>query len=148
MGCSASVSASVATDIKKYPFQKEFGKVSLLNGDGSVVMTGTIVPVGQRSQIFGRIRMTPQLKIKSSEDGLEYDQAAWIAKHNQQVKYESIYASDPVAAKAYAESVQKVLDADYCSSRSSHSSHYSRSCTPPVQRTTVYGMRNPECEWY
>jgi len=122
-----------------------FGKVSILNGDGSLITTGTIVPV---EQCLGRGDKVVVLKIKSSENGGMYDQAAWIAKHNQQVKYESIYASDPVAAKAYAESVQKVLDADYCSSRSSHSSHYSRSCTPPVQRTTVYGMRNPECEWY
>ena len=141
MGCSASVSASVATDIKKNPFQKEFGKVSLLNGDGSVIMTGTIVPVGQRSQIFGRIRMTPELKIKSNEDGVVYDQAAWIAKHNQQVKYESVYASDPVAAKAYAENVQKAVEA----ARTPHTPQTPRPRQMPMApiRRTVFGFAQP-----
>lgn len=115
-----------------------FGKVSMLNGDGSLITTGTIVPVKEYAGINQTIIV---LKIKSSEDGSVHDQKLWIDNYNHQVRCESIYASDPAAAKAYAESVQKAVDA--ISSRAPQ--------TPrpiPVRRTTVYGMRNPECEWY
>jgi hypothetical protein len=104
-----SMSASVY--VPNTDQEKILGKVSILNGDGSTITTGTIVPVGQRSQTFGRITMTPQLKIKSSEDGVQYDQADWISKYNSQIKRESVYASDPVAAKAYAENVEKAVEA-------------------------------------
>lgn len=133
MGCSASVSAAVP--------EKTFGKVSMLNGDGSLVSSGIIVPVGQRSQIFGRIRMTPELKIKSNEDGLEYDQAAWIAKYNGQIKHESVYASDPLAAKAYAENVHKAVEAAR-TPRTPQTPRPRQILTPPLRRT-VFGIPQP-----
>ena len=135
MGCSASVSATVSVP------EKTFGKVSMLNGDGSVVSSGIIVPVGQRSQIFGRIRMTPELKIKSNEDGVEYDQAVWISKYNVQVKHESVYASDPMAAKAYAENVQKEIDATR-TPRTPQTPRPRQMPMAPVRRT-VFGFAQP-----
>jgi hypothetical protein len=90
MGCSASVSASVSgsavvSTIQSFP-EKRFGKVSILNGDRSIIATGTIVPGGERTQLFGRIRMNPILKIKSDEDGTTYDQDGWITKYKDKVK--------------------------------------------------------------
>ena len=117
--------------------RNSFGKVSMLNGDGSLITTGTIVPV---KEYAGTNQTIIVLKIKSSEDGVVYDQKLWIDNYNREVRCESIYASDPAAAKAYAESVQKAVDAI--------SPQTPRPA--PVRRTTttVYGMRNPECEWY
>ena len=127
--------------VSKTGQEKTFGKVSMLNGDGSTITTGTIVPVGQRSQIFGRIQMTPQLKIKSSEDGLEYDQAAWIAKYTSQFNNESVYASDPVAAKAYAENVQKAVEAA-STPRTPQTPRPRQMSIAPVRRT-VFGFAQP-----
>ncbi len=127
------------------PSEKTFGKVSILNGDGSLISTGTIVPEGQRIQIFGRIRMSPVLKIKSDDDGVKYDQVDWISKHNHQVKRESIYASDPEAAKAYAENVQKATDAANAARNAPRTPvppRTPRPIVPPVQKT-VFGMRQP-----
>jgi hypothetical protein len=111
--------------------KKMFGKVSMLNGDGSIITTGTIVPVRQTTTII--------LQIKSNDDGVKYDQADWIAKYDGQVQRESIYASNPEASRAYAENFKKAIDA-------AHSLLAFAPPTPrPVRRTI---MRSPECEWY
>jgi hypothetical protein len=121
------------------PPEKKFGKVSLLNGDGSIITTGTIVTQGERTQYFGRIRMNPVLKVRSDEDGNTYEQAAWIARYNSQIKRESVYASDPVAAKAYTENVQKALD----TSRTPRTPRTPRPMQyAPLQRT-VFGIPRP-----
>ena len=132
---------SASVYVSKPAQEKTYGKVSMLNGDGSTITTGTIVPVGQRSQIFGRIRMTPELKIKSNEDGVEYDQAAWIAKYNSEIKRESVYASDPVAAKAYAENVQKAVEAAH-TQRTPQTPRPRQMPVAPVRRT-VFGFAQP-----
>ena len=59
--------------------EKTFGKVSMLNDDGSIITTGTIVPVRQSTECFGKTRTVVVLKIKSNDDGKEYDQATWIS---------------------------------------------------------------------
>ena len=106
----------------------------MLNGDGSIITTGTIVPV---MQFFGRNRPVTILQIKSNDDGLSYEQADWIAKYDEQVERESIYASDPEASKAYAENIQKAIDAALGAAAPP---------TPrPVRRTVA---RSPECEWF
>jgi hypothetical protein len=87
--------------------------------------------------------MSPVLKIKSDDDGVKYDQVDWIAKHNHQVKRESIYASDPEAAKAYAENVQKATDAANAARNAPRTPlppRTPRPIVPPVQKT-VFGMR-------
>ena len=152
MGCSASisdvsavsdVSAASAVSVVHLP-EKRFGKVSILNGDCSIIATGTIVPVGERTQTFGRIRMNPALKIKSHEDGQTYEQAGWIDKYNGKVKRESVYARDPVAAKAYAENAQRMIDA--ANTPTPRAPRTPRPVVaplaPPVRRT-VFGMRQP-----
>jgi hypothetical protein len=131
------VSSPVRTTI---PQEKTFGKVTMMNSDGSVVSSGTIVPEGERTQMFGRIHMNPILKIKSDEDGTKYDQAAWIAKYGAQVKRESVYASDPVAAKSYAEGVQKAMN-DATTPRLPQTPR-PRPTPPPVRRT-VFGIPQP-----
>lgn len=133
----SSTSASTAAP-SLFP-EKTFGKVSILNGDGSLISTGTIVPEGQRTQMFGRIRMNPVLQIKSDDDGVKYDQDVWISKYNHQVKRESAYASDPEAAKAYAENVQKAAST---APRTPVPPRTPRPFVPPVQKT-VFGMRQP-----
>jgi hypothetical protein len=111
---------------------KKFGKVTMLNGDGSIITTGTIVPV---MQYFGRNQTVTTLQIRSNDDGLSYEQADWIAKYDEQVDRESIYASDPEASKAFAEKIQKAIDAAL-----------TVPSTPrPVRRTVA---RSPECEWF
>lgn len=143
MGCSASVSISASASSTIPSFHEiRFGKVSILNGDRSIIATGTIVPVGERTQLFGRIRMNPVLKIKSDEDGNTYDQAGWITKYNGQVKRKSVYASDPVAAKAYAENVQKMIDAANTPAPRAPRTPRPVVAPPPVRRT-VFGMRQP-----
>jgi hypothetical protein len=113
---------------------KRFGKVTMLNGDGSIITTGTIVPV---MQYFGRNQTVTTLQIRSNDDGLSYEQADWIAKYDEQVDRESIYASDPEASKAFAEKIQKAIDAALGVAVPS---------TPrPVRRTVA---RSPECEWF
>ncbi len=141
MGCSTSVSVVRSTTVPPPP-EKTYGKVSILNSDGSVVTTGTIVPEGERTQMFGRIRMNPVLKIKSDDDGVKYDQDAWITKHNSQVKRESVYASDPEAGKAYAENVQKALAARNAPAPQKFAPRTPRPVLAPVQKT-VFGMRQP-----
>jgi hypothetical protein len=147
MGCSTSTSASAvsasAASVVAPPLQeKTFGKVSILNGDCSIIATGTIVPEGERTQLFGRIRMNPVLKIKSDEDGVKYDQAGWITKYNGQIKRKSVYASDPVAAKAYAENVQKMIDAANTPTPRAPRTPRPVVAPHPVRRT-VFGMRQP-----
>jgi hypothetical protein len=122
------------------PQEKTFGKVTMMNSDGSVVSSGTIVPEGERTQMFGRIHMNPGLKIKSDEDGTKYDQAAWIAKYGAQVKRESVYASDPVAAKSYAEKIQKEIN-DAATPRPPQTPR-PRPTPPPIRRT-VFGIPQP-----
>jgi len=125
--------------------EKIFGKVSILNGNGSLIATGTIVPIGQRTQLNGRIRMNPILEIKSDDDGKTYDQAAWITKYNDKVNRQSVYASDPEAAKAYAENVKKANDAAAAAHNAPRTPVPPRTPRPfvaPVQRT-VFGMRQP-----
>ncbi len=146
MGCSTSTSASAvsasAASVVAPPLQeKTFGKVSILNGDCSIIATGTIVPDGIRTQLFGRIHMNPVLKIKSHEDGFKYDQAGWITKYNGQVKRISVYASDPVAAKAYAENVQKMIDT--ANTSTPRAPRTPRPVAPNPVRRTVFGMRQP-----
>ena len=153
MGCSTSIASSCVQKqslnpscLSMFDFppppEKKFGKVSLLNGDGSIITTGTIVPQGERTQYFGRIRMNPVLKVRSDEDGNTYEQAAWIARYNSQIKRESVYASDPVAAKAYAENVQKALDTP----RTPRTPQTPRTLRPmqyvPIRRT-VFGIPQP-----
>ena len=157
MGCSSSSSFSSvfdqsiqihSPDLPSPPppqsiQEKNFGKVSILNSDGSVVTTGTIVPEGERTQYFGRIRMNPVLKIKSDDDGVKYDQDAWIAKFKNQVKRDSVYASDPEAGKAYAENVRKAIDAlNNPASQKFAPPRTPRPVVAPVQKT-VFGMRQP-----
>ena len=119
--------------------EKNFGKVSILNGDGSLVAAGTIVPESQRIQMFGRIHMNPTLKIKSDQDGVMYDQGAWITSYNSQVKRESVYASDPKSAKAYAENFKKMVEA---SASTPHAPRTPRPVLAPVRRT-VFGIPQP-----
>ena len=105
--------------------------MSMLNGDGSIITSGTIVPVRQTVR-----QTTIVLQIKSHDDGVSYEQAEWIAKYDGQVERESIYASDPEAAKSYAANLQKAIDAALCAAPP----------TPrPVRRTVA---RSPECEWF
>jgi hypothetical protein len=115
---------------------KKYGKVSMLNGDGSIITTGTIVPVMQH---FGRNQTVTTLQIKSNDDGLSYEQADWIAKYDEQVDRESIYASDPEASNAFAEKIQKAIDAAIAAAAPP-------TPRPPVRRRTV--TRSPECEWF
>ena len=136
MGCFAS---SVST-VPSLP-ENKFGKVSILNGDGSVIATGAVVPVGERMQLFGRISMNPNLKIRSDDDGHVYEQVDWIAKYKNQVKRESVYASDPEAAKAYAENVQKATAA-MNATRVPIAPRTPRPMPPPVRRT-VFGVPQP-----
>ena len=154
MGCSASVSiqrhSSDHPSIIQSSFQeKTFGKVTILNGDGSIITSGKIVPVGERTQIFGRIRMNPALKIKSDEDGNTYEQKEWIAKYNGQVKRESVYASDPVTAKAYREKIQNEKDAAAAAAentpRTPQTPQTPRLRQMPITpiRKTVFGIPQP-----
>ena len=109
----------------------------MLNGDGSIITTGTIVPV---RQYFGRNPTVTTLQIRSNDDGLSYEQADWIAKYDEQVDRESIYASDPEASKAFAEKIQKAIDAAAAAALATAPQ------TPrPVRRTVA---RSPECEWF
>ena len=122
--------------------EKTFGKVSILNGDGSFITSGTIVSEGERTQLFGRIKMNPVLKIKSDDDGVKYDQDAWIAKFKNQVKRDSVYASDPQAGKAYAENFQKAIAARNAPAPQTFAPRTPRPVVAPVQKT-VFGMRQP-----
>lgn len=131
-----------ANDMTPYPPEKTYGKVSILNSDGSVLTTGVIVPMGERTQYFGRIQMKPVLKIKSDNDGLHYDQGAWIDSFKHKVKRESVYASDPVSAKAYTENFQKAIAARNAPSPQKFVPRTPRPVVAPVQKT-VFGMRQP-----
>jgi len=148
MGCFTSISGSDALSSNSLPpsiqetKERTYGKVTMLNSDGSVVAAGTIVPVGERTQLHGRIRMNPVLKIKSDEDNNMYDQAVWIAKCARHVKHKSVYASDPEAAKAYVANVQKANDAAAAAAAARNAPRTPRPVVPPVQRT-VFSMRQP-----
>ena len=141
MGCSSSSSFSSPPPSQSIQ-EKNFGKVSMLNGDGSVVSTGMIVPEGERTQCFGRIRMNPVLKIKSDDDGVKYDQGAWIDSFKHKVKRESVYASDPVSAQAYAENLRKAVAARNAPALQKFAPRTPRPVVAPVQKT-VFGMRQP-----
>ena len=130
-----------ANDMIPCPPEKTFGKVSILNSDGSVLTTGVIVPVGERTQYFGRIHMKPVLKIKSN-NGFYYEQADWIDTFKHKVKRESVYASDPVSAKAYAENFQKAIAARNAPAPKKFAPPTPRPVVAPVQKT-VFGMRQP-----
>lgn len=123
--------------------EKKFGKVSLKNGDGSVVSSGTIVPIGKRSQTFGRITMSPTLMIRS-EDGTTYEQKKWIEKHNGRVKHDSVYASDPAAAKAYSENFQKAFNSTTNTLPSTPRTLRQMPLTPV--RRTVFGIPQPQLQ--
>lgn len=136
MGCFASYTSTIPS----LP-EKKFGKVSILNGDGSVIATGAVVPMGERTQLFGRIRMNPDLKVRSDDDGKIYEQVDWIAKYKSQVKRESVYAYDPEAAKAYAENFQKAVTA-INATRIPIAPRTPRPAPAPVRRT-VFGIPQP-----
>ena len=151
MGCSTSIRASDASSPTsshpsvKQTGEKTFGKVSMFNGDGSLITSGTIVPVGERTQLFGRIQMNPTLKIRSDKDGITYDQANWVNNYRGKVKHKSVYASDPEAGKAYAEKVQRAAAAAAAAAaapRTPVPHRTPRPVVPPVQRT-VFGMHQP-----
>ena len=118
--------------------EKTFGKVSFLNSDGSVFTSGVIVPEGQITRYFGRITSKPVLKIKSTSDGIVYTQEEWIDKYGPQVSRDSVYASDPAAAAAYARNFQNMVSA----ANAPRAPRTPRPSAPPVQRT-VFGMLQP-----
>ena len=100
MGCSASVSTCSPMMVSRHspsppviPAEKKFGKITMINGDGSKIASGVLVPVGQ---------------IKSDEDSATYDQVDWIAKYKGKFVARSVYANDPAAAEAYAQAVFKL----------------------------------------
>jgi hypothetical protein len=90
------------------PVEKTFGKITMINGDGSKIASGILIPVGQITRFFGRITAKPVIKIKSDEDKVTYDQDAWINKHKGKFIARSVYANDPAAAEAYAQAVLKI----------------------------------------
>ena len=118
MGCSASVSTCSLMMVSRHspdhpapapiPAEKTFGKITMINGDGSKIASGILVPAGQITRCFGRISSKPVIKIKSDEDHTIYEQVDWIAKYKGNVVARSVYASDPAAAEAYAQAVFKL----------------------------------------
>ena len=91
-----------------FPAEKTFGKITMINGDGSKIASGVLVPAGKITRFYGRISSEPVIKIKSDEDNTTYDQVEWIAKYKGKVVARSVYASDPAAAEAYAQAVFKL----------------------------------------
>ena len=85
--------------------------------------------------------MKPVLKIKSN-NGFYYEQADWIDTFKHKVKRESVYASDPVSAKAYAENFQKAIAARNAPAPKKFAPPTPRPVVAPVQKT-VFGMRQP-----
>jgi hypothetical protein len=115
MGCSASVSTCSPMMVSRHspsppviPAEKRFGKITMINGDGSKIASGVLVPVGQITRCFGRIAANPVIKIKSDEDSATYDQVDWITKYKGKFVARSVYANDPAAAEAYAQAVFKL----------------------------------------
>jgi len=116
MGCSASVSHMMVSRHSPDPLpapalipaEKTFGKITLINGDGSKIASGVLVPEGKITRFFGRISSEPIIKIKSDQDNTTYDQVDWIAKYKGHVVARSVYESDPAAAEAYAQAVFKL----------------------------------------
>ena len=90
------------------PAEKTFGKITMINGDGSKIASGILVPAGKTTRFFGRISSEPVIKIKSDEDNTTYDQVDWIAKYKDKFVARSVYESDPAAAEAYAQAVFKL----------------------------------------
>ena len=128
-------------------FSKEetFGKVSFMKSDGSVFTSGVIIPEGQITRYFGRITSKPVLKIKSASDGIVYTQEDWITKYGPQVSRDSVYASDPTAAAAYAQNFQKMVNAVHAP-RAPRTPRPSAPA-PPVRRTG-FGMLQPPPSLY
>ncbi len=116
MGCTASVSHTMVSRHSPdpppapapIPAEKTFGKITLINGDGSKIASGILVPAGKIIRFFGRISSEPIIKIKSDQDHTIYEQVDWIAKYKGNVVAKSVYASDPAAAEAYAQAVFKL----------------------------------------
>jgi len=118
MGCSASVSTCSPMMVSRHspdppspapiPAEKTFGKITLINGDGSKIASGILVPAGKITRFCGRISSEPIIKIKSDQDHTIYEQVDWIAKYKGNVVARSVYASDPAAAEAYAQAVFKL----------------------------------------
>ena len=161
MGCSASVSTCSLMMVSRHsldpppipapapiPAEKTFGKITMINGDGSKIASGILVPAGQITRCFGRISSKPVIKIKSDEDHTIYEQVDWIAKYKGNVVARSVYASDPAAAEAYAQAVFKLQ----------HTPRPPRMPAPPSQmprmsrsastmfspmRRTVFGVPQP-----
>jgi hypothetical protein len=126
----------------EFPKEETFGKVSFMKSDGSVFTTGVIIPVGQITRYFGRITSKPVLKIKSASDGKIYTQEDWVTKYGPQVSRNSVYASDPTAAAAYAQNFQKMVNAPRAPRTPRPSAP-----APPVRRT-VFGMLQPPPSLY
>lgn len=156
MGCSASVSHMMVSRHSPdrhpapalIPAEKTFGKITLINGDGSKIASGVLVPEGKITRFFGRISSEPIIKIKSDQDNTTYTQVDWIAKYKGQVVARSVYESDPAAAEAYAQAVFKLQ----------HTPRPPRMPAPPSQmprmsrsastmfspmRRTVFGVPQP-----
>jgi hypothetical protein len=116
MGCTASVSHMMVSRhspdsppvVPTAPAEKTFGKITLINGDGSKIASGVLVPVGQITRFYGRITANPVIKIKSDQDNATYEQVDWIAKYKDKFVARSVYESDPAAAEAYARAVFKL----------------------------------------
>jgi len=115
MGCSASVSPMIVSRHSPdppapapIPAEKKFGKITLINGDGSKIASGVLVPAGKITRFFGRISSEPVIKIKSDEDSTLYDQVDWIEKYKGKFVARSVYESDPAAAEAYSQAVFKL----------------------------------------
>ncbi len=90
------------------PAEKKFGKITLINGDGSKIASGVLVPVGEITRFCGRISSKPVIKIKSDEDNTTYTQVDWIEKYKGKFVARSVYESDPAAAEAYSQAVFKL----------------------------------------
>lgn len=115
MGCTASVSHTMVSRHSPdppapapIPAEKKFGKITLINGDGSKIASGVLVPEGKITRFYGRISSEPIIKIKSDEDNAVYTQVDWIAKYKDKFVARSVYESDPAAAEAYARAVFKL----------------------------------------
>ena len=153
MGCTASVSTCSPMVVSKHspdpppapapiPAEKRFGKITLVNGDGSKIASGVLVPEGKITRFFGRISSEPVIKIKSDEDHTLYDQVDWIAKYKGQVVARSVYESDPAAAEAYAQSVFK-LQFTPRPPKMPHQMPRQRAMQSPMRRM-VFGVPQPQ----
>ena len=129
----------------EFPKEETFGKVSFMKSDGSVFTSGVIIPVGQITRCFGRITSKPVLKIKSASDGIVYTQEDWVTKYGPKVSRDSVYASDPTAAAAYAQNFQKMVNA--ANAPRAPRTPRPSAPAPPIRRT-VFGMLQPPPSLY